>query len=230
MELFLRLLLAHMLGDFVFQSAGLVALKRQGFKGILIHIGVVAFWTFALTWNYPIKGWAIAFLLSALHFASDWARYYWRARTPLEELASFLGDQLLHIGLILGTMAAFGVPISWEELKNPASLAIPLRLILAFILFVILVWVVPLLEKMVVEISPACSHSRRFIKVEPTQRFVGAVERVLAIMLFVKVNPFIAFLAFIPRIFIGSKRRCALYMAAVSFSITLPIAFYLAKF
>lgn len=230
MELFLRLLLAHMLGDFVFQSAELVALKRQGLKGLLIHAAVVAFWTIALSWNYPIKGWAVAFILSILHFTLDWARYYWRVRTPLEELASFFGDQLLHIGLILGAMAAFGIPISWEGLNNPASFTIHLRLMLALILFIFLLWVVPLLEKMVVEISPACSHFRRFIKVEPTQRFVGAVERVLAVVLFIKVNPFIAFLAFIPRIFIGSKRRCALYRAAVSFSMTLPIAFYLARF
>lgn len=230
MELFLRLLLAHMLGDFVFQSAGLVALKRQGLKGLVIHALVVAFWTFALTWNYPIKGWAVAFLLSVLHFALDWARYYWRVRTPLEELASFFGDQLLHVSLIMGAMAAFGIPIPWGEFKNPASFAAPLQLMIALILFIVLLWVVPLLEKMVVEICPDCSYSRRFIKVEPTQRFVGAVERVLAVVLLVKVSPFIAFLAFIPRIFIGSKRRCALYRAAVSFSITLPIAFYLAKF
>ncbi|MCS7287197.1 MAG: DUF3307 domain-containing protein [Anaerolineae bacterium] len=230
MELFLRLLLAHMLGDFVFQSAGLVALKKQGYKGLLIHAGVVTFWTFALTWGYPAKGWAIAFLLSLMHLASDWARYYWRARSPLEELASFLGDQLLHIGLIMGAMAAFGIPIPWGELAHPAALAWPLKLILALILFIFLIWVVPLLEKMVVEISPACSHSRHLIKVEPTQRFLGAVERVLALIIFIKVNPLLALLAFIPRIFTGPKRRCALYRAAVSLSITLPAASYLARF
>ena len=229
MELFLRLLLAHMLGDFVFQSAGLVDLKRRSIKGIIVHSGVVSFWTLALVWNYPY-GWAIGLLLSAMHFTIDWARCYWRYHRALEELGFFLGDQFLHFGTIMGTMAAFGVFIPWEEFKHPADMAWPLKLMLALILFILLIWVVPLLEKMVVEISPSCSHSRRQIKVDPVQRFAGAMERVLALVIFVKVSPFIALLAFIPRIFTDSKRRCALYRAALSLAITLPVAQYLAKF
>ena len=230
MELFLRLLLAHALGDFVFQSAGLVEMKRQGMKGLAIHFGVVAFWTFALVWNYPKYNWAIASLLSLMHFAADWARYYWRPRNPLEELASFLGDQTLHIGLIMGTMAAFGITIPWNEFSLPANLPGHLKLMLALLLFIFLLWIVPLLEKMVVEISPYCSHSRHQIKVEPAQRFVGAVERVLAVVIFVRVSPFLSLLVFIPRIFTGPRRRCALYRAAVSLALTLPVASYLAKF
>jgi len=228
-ELFLRLLLAHVLGDFVFQSSGLVALKKQSIKGLLIHIGVVAFWTLALVWTYP-HGWAIGLFLSAMHFTIDWARYYWHYRSALEELAFFLGDQFLHFGTIMGAMAAFGVFIPWEEFKRPADMAWPLKLMLTLILLIFLIWVVPLLEKMVVEISPSCSHSRRQIKVDPVQRFAGAMERVLALVIFVKVSPFIALLAFIPRIFTDSKRRCALYRAALSLAITLPVAQYLAKF
>ncbi len=230
MDLFLRLLLAHALGDFVFQSSGLVALKRRGLRGLAIHSGVVAFWTFVLAWNYPRYGWAIAFLLSVMHFAADWARYYWRPRTPLEELGSFLGDQLLHIGLIMGAMAAFGITIPWEEFRHPAALAWQLRLLLLALLLIFLCWVVPLLEKMVVEVSPSCSHSRHQIRVEPAQRFIGAVERVLAVVIFVKVNPLLALFAFIPRIFTGPRKRCALYRAAVSVVLTLPIAYYVARF
>jgi len=229
MELFLRLLLAHMLGDFVFQSAGLVALKRQSIKGILVHAGVVTFWTLVAVWNYPF-GWAIGLLLSAMHFTIDWARYYWRYSSALEELAFFLGDQFLHFGTIMGTMAAFGVFIPWEEFKHPADMASPLKLMLALILLIFLIWIVPLLEKMVVEIIPYCSHSSRQIKVNPVQRFTGAIERVLALVIFVKVSPFIAILAFIPRIFTDSKRRCAFYRAALSLAFTLPVAYYLAKF
>ncbi len=230
MELFLRLLLAHMLGDFVFQSSRLVELKKRGLKGLAIHFSVVSFWTFILVWNYSKYGWAIALLLSVMHFAADWARYYWRPRHPLEELASFLGDQLLHIGLIMGALAAFGFTIPWEEFSRPALLEWHLKIILALLLFIFLLWVVPLLEKMVAEISPSCSHSRSQIKVEPTQKLTGAVERFMAVLIFVKVSPILSLLAFIPRFFIGPKRLCAFYRAAVSLATTLPIAFYLAKF
>ncbi len=229
MELFLRLLLAHMLGDFVFQSAGLVDLKRRSIKGLAVHAGVILFWNLVSVWNYP-RGWAIGLLLSAMHFTIDWARYYWRYHSALEELAFFLGDQFLHFGTIMGTMAAFGVFIPWGEFKHPADMAWPLKLILALILLIFLIWVVPLLEKMVVEISPYCSHPRRQTKVNPVQRFAGAIERVLALVIFVKVSPFIAILAFIPRIFSDSKRRCALYRAILSLAFTLLVAYYLAKF
>src|SRR5450759_2682956 len=45
MALFLDLLLGHMLGDFLLQPGKLVAAKRDGWRGLLLHTFVVGFAT-----------------------------------------------------------------------------------------------------------------------------------------------------------------------------------------
>ncbi|TEU11465.1 MAG: DUF3307 domain-containing protein, partial [Anaerolineales bacterium] len=47
MPVMLRLLLAHMLGDFVAQPLMLVAMKRKGWRGIIIHSAIVTAFTAA---------------------------------------------------------------------------------------------------------------------------------------------------------------------------------------
>ncbi|RME77340.1 MAG: DUF3307 domain-containing protein, partial [Chloroflexi bacterium] len=53
---FLRLLLGHLIGDFILQPYWLVLAKRSGWKGLIIHVGVVTFITAILVWAV-IPGW-----------------------------------------------------------------------------------------------------------------------------------------------------------------------------
>lgn len=105
MGLFLDLLLAHLLGDFVLQSGGMVAAKREGVKGQLVHVCIVT----AVTAMAVLSLWpGVAPLVAAVALAhlvierlTIWAREALDARG----LFVFVFDQSLHILSLLAVAA-----------------------------------------------------------------------------------------------------------------------------
>ena len=77
MSVMLRLLLAHMLGDFVTQPLMLVAMKRKGWRGIIIHSAIVTAFTAALAWGQFPHWWAWTLLLGLSHaFIEHFRTFY----------------------------------------------------------------------------------------------------------------------------------------------------------
>ncbi|HMU07029.1 MAG TPA: DUF3307 domain-containing protein [Kaistella sp.] len=121
--IFIPLILAHLLGDFLLQPNSWVADKEQK-KGkgkflyfhVLIHIALV----FIFLWN--IQLWWIVLIIGITHFLIDWAKLQFQ--TPKTKRTWFFVDQLLHIVVIV-LLSVFYYPyLKWEDLFNHGNLKI----------------------------------------------------------------------------------------------------------
>jgi len=121
--IFIPLILAHLLGDFLLQPNSWVADKEQK-KGkskflyfhVLIHIALV----FIFLWN--IQLWWIVLIIGITHFLIDWAKLQFQ--TPKAKRTWFFVDQLLHIVVIV-LLSVFYYPyLKWEDLFNHDNLKI----------------------------------------------------------------------------------------------------------
>ncbi|HCN11229.1 MAG TPA: DUF3307 domain-containing protein [Chryseobacterium sp.] len=121
--IFIPLILAHLLGDFLLQPNSWVADKEQK-KGkskflyfhVLIHIALV----FIFLWN--IQLWWIALIIGITHFLIDWAKLQFQ--TPKAKRTWFFVDQLLHIVVIV-LLSMFYFPyLKWEDFFNHDNLKI----------------------------------------------------------------------------------------------------------
>jgi len=98
MLLFTKLLLAHLLGDFIFQSEHWVRHKKQHklrSKYLYIHFLIHGLLVFLL-----VQSWYITGLIVVSHTAIDITKQL--MQTGNNRRAWFLGDQLLHLAVIAG--------------------------------------------------------------------------------------------------------------------------------
>ncbi len=134
-DLTIALLLAHVLGDFVFQHERVIRGKYAGrFSAYLEHMAVhallsvltVALFTGLLT---SLKLWLLLAILLISHALIDWAKTALNARTE-RSLTVFLLDQILHILLIvIGSTWVCGI-----SLLDPGLDLLPLDHTLAMLL------------------------------------------------------------------------------------------------
>lgn len=101
--IFLHLIIAHLLGDFVFQSNDLILKKYKSWKGILEHVSIITaisiLLLFPLLQNPEI--WTLIGLIALAHFTQDCLKiaYEIRYNSARSTLPFFL-DQIFHVGLI----------------------------------------------------------------------------------------------------------------------------------
>ncbi len=110
--MFVRLLLANLLADFVFQPSRLVEWKRQKFGGLLVHVGIVFVLSLVVGFGFWTRRYfALVVALAAVHLAIDWLKIavdhrrtggYW-------PLSTFLVDQVLHAVSIVVLLSVFGL-------------------------------------------------------------------------------------------------------------------------
>jgi len=102
MMVFIKLMLAHLLGDFVLQPKGWVAAKEtqklkapQLYYHALIHGALV----YLLGWVGSLENWWLpALLITVLHFAIDAAKLLFQKETSKTKW--FVADQFLHLASI----------------------------------------------------------------------------------------------------------------------------------
>ena len=100
MFIFLRLLLAHFLGDFPLQFDFIFKLKPQGWKGIIPHVLIIVFCCIVLSWPYlhlP-QMWFFIILIGSTHLIQDSIKISYG--TLHHSFWTYLADQLFHVGLI----------------------------------------------------------------------------------------------------------------------------------
>ena len=121
--IFIPLILAHLLGDFLLQPNSWVADKEQKkgkskflYFNVLIHIALV----FIFLWN--IQLWWIALIIGITHFLIDWAKLQFQ--TPKAKRTWFFVDQLLHIVVIVLLSVVYYPYLKWEDLFNHDNLKI----------------------------------------------------------------------------------------------------------
>lgn len=97
-DIFIALLTAHVLGDFVLQTKRDVARKHRA-RVMAKHVGIHALIAYFLV-GLPSAVW-IPLVVMVLHFLIDWFKIQFGERTP----AWFLGDQAAHV-LVLIVLAS----------------------------------------------------------------------------------------------------------------------------
>ena len=109
MILFWRLLLSHLLADFMLQLDAVNRLKRKNVWGMTLHCLTHYVVSVALTWSYlpqtwvklgsvPVSGWWALSIILVLHFAVDQLRVMGLRRLHFRDgTLSFLADQVLHV-------------------------------------------------------------------------------------------------------------------------------------
>lgn len=200
MSLLLRLLLGHMLGDYVFQPLRLVLMKRGGWAGVLLHVTVVVSVTALLLWPVLSYWWYWLWLvfLAISHAVIDASRALYWSESDRYGLLYLTLDQGLHVGV----MAAIAGLTRAAAVRNPALPTLSTSpsgdaLTLYLIVLIFLLWSVPVLELETVNVF---NSGERRVGVAARDRWLGALERVGGVALMLGGLFFLAPLAFVPRI------------------------------
>lgn len=107
MNVFWRLILAHLLTDFTFQTNGIAEWKRRSFWGVLVHssiflvLSVIFTWPLLLQTWWKLPGYICVILLFAIHIVEDYYRIFSirKVGSP-DNIFFFLWDQFIHVILI----------------------------------------------------------------------------------------------------------------------------------
>jgi len=139
MILFIKLLLAHLLGDFVFQFTPWIADKqKRKIKSpyLYLHIGIHFLLILLITWDLGL--WRIAAIIAVSHYIIDLGKLYISSKRPSRQWPFFV-DQLLHI-LVLMSVVFFGRAnelflsfqhiINWKLLTAYVFLSLPAGIII----------------------------------------------------------------------------------------------------
>jgi len=205
MSVMLRLLLAHMLGDFVTQPLVLVSMKRKGWRGIIIHSIIVTAFTAALAWGQFPHWWAWTLLLGLSHAFIEQFRTFYVKDGDRGGLYYFLLDQAAHLGVIVFIAA---VSVNWRppELASlfNGTASVESRLIVYLIALIFLVWSAPILEAEMVATLIGCNDNvgGKSVRVMPIDRLLGTLERLAAVSLVLAGCLYLAPVSFLLRIYV----------------------------
>ena len=136
----LLMLLAHVLGDFVFQPKSWVEKRKDHIQYLFYHIAVHAGLLILFFSTDLANNWKNILFLTAIHLALDSGKIFWEKRWKVNPVRIFLIDQALHLASIFG-LFFFLNPEVFEQVK--ASLSSQ-HLLLYLIAIVLQIFVVPI--------------------------------------------------------------------------------------
>lgn len=136
-----HLIIAHLLGDFVFQPNSLIKWKHASWRGTLVHALIVTAFSALLVFPYMIslKAFYLMFLLFAAHFAQDNLKIIYQKRAAgKQSLWPFFLDQALHIFFIwvfggaLAELPSLVLPVNFAVVYESQNLTILASLAIFF--------------------------------------------------------------------------------------------------
>jgi len=182
MILFLKLLLAHILGDFVFQSEKSVKDKEENkIKSLklYVHIGIHTFLLLLILQFNLQKYWLGFLLIIVSHYAIDLLKLYLQKKKT--KRIWFFIDQLLHLILILiATSFYVDFNLSMENIITEKFL-----LLLIFLLLVIFVAAI-IIKLIITQWNPE-KKKENDDSLAKAGRYIGILER-LFVFTFVITN------------------------------------------
>lgn len=198
MALLLELYLGHLLGDFVLQPGWLVAAKRDGIWGLLLHVAVIGACTAIILGELTLQLWNIVLLAMAMHLAIEVVTVRLRAASTVSGLSVFLIDQGLHIVSLVALVWISSRLINIEHVTAfGMELSVP-TLALACAATAVAFMGAIVGHEAANEFGPT-SKSRVILPFDAA-RIYGMFERTMALLAAVLVNPFCLALAFAPRL------------------------------
>lgn len=100
-EFVLVFLLAHFIGDFVFQSNKIAKMKSENIKGVFYHSIIILIIQVVLLSIFGLKGIIAGIINSIIHFAIDYLKLIISKYLVNLSFLYSIFDQSLHIGVIL---------------------------------------------------------------------------------------------------------------------------------
>lgn len=111
LTLFLKLLLSHLLGDFLLQPKKWVQKRKEHVGYLFVHVLVHAVVLMLLFYNDLNVFWSSILFIVMTHLAIDSLKIWWEKLWPYQPVFLFLLDQLLHIAVLIGVVFyEYGVP------------------------------------------------------------------------------------------------------------------------
>lgn len=170
------MILAHLLGDYVFQTDRIAMWKARSVWGVLVHGGVVTMFTLLCAVIISPAWWPYALLVGAIHIAIDTGKLLIGKTDPTTALWLFLLDQALHLLAIVLIVYRTGWPVTraaettwgiWLQAQNRFFYLI------TYIGLSMPAWV---LTHFVVK---GCGAVSKSLPGRPGERYVGMLERML---------------------------------------------------
>ncbi|MDM8520435.1 DUF3307 domain-containing protein [Anaerolineales bacterium HSG6] len=211
LSFFLLLTLGHLIGDFTLQPFWLVLEKRKGWRGLVIHVGIVTFFTAILVWGLIPHWWVWIIVLFLGHlFIDQFRTFVFTDNKKGKGLLLLALDQLAHIVLIwIIAWLALGSPFNHLYLLTTNNYY---QLLMYLIGLAALIGVIPVLE---VEITVAVWEAQgqtmdKIVAITSADRLLGGLERSTAMLLIaLGLSNGLAFLAplvFVPRLGLMIRR------------------------
>lgn len=208
-EIFVFLLLAHLIGDFYVQTKKMAEKKETKLKWVAFH--GLSYWLTALILAVPVWSFRLfvfSTLAAVLHFVIDAAKYFYTAKLKQSNRLStakdrnlFFGDQLLHFTCIVLTAFAFSL---WQGGEvHPLSWAAQFLTVTGVPGFLSVVWAAALLAihkpaniaivKLLTLYKPDDSAETAPDRAQDKNagRFIGTVERMI-ILIFIALGQYAA--------------------------------------
>lgn len=121
--IFIPLILAHLLGDFLLQPNSWVADKERKKGGsiyLYLHIFIHILLAFLFLWD--LKLWWIALIIGVSHYLIDLAKLSFQ--TQKTKRTWFFIDQILHVLVIAALSQLYFPYLKWNDLFTPENLKI----------------------------------------------------------------------------------------------------------
>lgn len=180
--IYLPLLLAHLLGDFIFQPNSWVADKeiKKG-KSIYLYIHVLLHTLLAFIFLWDLQLWWIAVIVGVSHYFIDLAKLQFQ--NPKTKRSWFFIDQIAHLLVIAGLSIFYFPYFRWVDLFNQQNLMLVTALIFLTIPSSILI-------KTVISIWTPVTVEHSKIQTESlvnAGKYIGILERLL-VFVFILVD------------------------------------------
>ena len=111
LTLFLKLLLAHLLGDFLLQPKSWVSKRKDNILYLLLHVLVHLLTLSVVLFSSWSTYWVLILSIGCAHLAIDSLKIWWEKLWPYKPVFLFVLDQFLHIAVLIGiTFYHLGIP------------------------------------------------------------------------------------------------------------------------
>ncbi|MBV2166776.1 MAG: DUF3307 domain-containing protein [Kaistella sp.] len=119
--IFIPLILAHLLGDFLLQPNSWVADKERKKLGsiyLYLHVLIHMVLVMIVLWDFNL--WWIAAIIGVTHFIIDGMKLLFQ--TSKTKRTWFFADQLLHVSVIVLVSVFYFPYFRWDDIFNPENL------------------------------------------------------------------------------------------------------------
>ncbi|MFC1508205.1 DUF3307 domain-containing protein [Candidatus Omnitrophota bacterium] len=195
MFIFLRLLLAHFIGDFPLQFDSVYKIKCKGPRGVIPHVLIVAAMLILLSWPYLklVDMWVFIAFVSMTHLFQDQAKMFFK-KGRKETFWQYLTDQFLHIAAISIVLLTY-----FKDLKPPQEAIYPVAkiynndlLIVCLILIIVATYNgYYMIETFKNTFFETRHSSTRF------EKWYGMIERLAIVLVFLPGGAFLITIPFI---------------------------------